>query len=98
MSDYTPKPGRGSAFKNTEADARAAYSGTVALPDGTLCFLDIYPATDRETGERRTDKNGNPWLNVSIKPKQSQGASRVGTGPGADQSAAPDFDDSDIPF
>lgn len=69
MSDYTPKPGRGNAFKNTEPDAKAAYSGTLTLPDGTVCFLDIYAATDRETGEKRKDKNGNPWLNVSIKPK-----------------------------
>ena len=96
MADYTPQPGRGNVFRGEEGKP-AAWSGKVCLPDGTMAFIDLYKATDRETGELRKDRNGDPWYNVKIKPMDG---ARIGTGPGADQSAPqPDsFDDPDIPF
>ena len=96
MSDYQPQPGRGNVFKG-DPDKPAAWSGKVCLPDGTMAFIDLYKATDRETGELRKDRNGDPWYNVKIK---AMDGARIGTGPGSDQSAPqPDsFDDSDIPF
>jgi len=100
MSDYTPQPGRGSVFKNTEADAKASYSGKICLPDGTMAFCDLYLATDRETGARRTDKHGNPWLNIRIKPMTGGTGGGGYSEPNPDQSNGfqnADLDD-DIPF
>lgn len=74
MSDYQPQPGRGNVFKG-DPDKPAAWSGKVCLPDGTMAFIDLYKATDRETGELRKDRNGDPWYNVSIKAMQKQGGS-----------------------
>ena len=95
MSDYQPQPGRGNVFKG-DPDKPAAWSGKVCLPDGTMAFIDLYKATDRETGELRKDRNGDPWYNVKIKEMTG---GRIGTGPGADQASAPQDDlDDDIPF
>mgnify|MGYP000436151983 FL=1 len=78
MSDYTPQPGRGTVFKNTEADAKSSYSGKICLPDGTMAFCDLYLAPDRDTGARRRAKNGNPWLNIRVKPMAGHGSGRGG--------------------
>lgn len=94
MADYTPQPGRGNVFRASD-DKPAAWSGKVCLPDGTMAFIDLYKATDRETGELRKDRNGDPWYNVKIKPMDG---ARIGTGPGADQSAPPPDLGDDVPW
>lgn len=88
MADYIPNPGRGTLFKQPD-DKPAAWSGKIALPDGTLAYLDLYKATDRDTEKLKRDRDGNPYYNIRIKPIE---------GPRADQSApAQDLDD-DLPF
>ena len=100
MSDYTPQPGRGTIFKSAE-DRPSAYSGKVTLPDGSVCYLDLYKATDRESGSLKRDRDGNPYYNVTLKPLQARGG-------GGSQDSAPaprakenfntaDLDD-DLPF
>jgi hypothetical protein len=89
MSDYIPNPGRGTIFKQ-EDDKPAAYAGKVALPDGSLAFLDLFPATDKDTGRLKADRNGKPYYNIRLKP--------IGGGPSQRaQDSAPDFAD-DEPF
>jgi hypothetical protein len=97
MSDYTPKPGRGTLFKQGE-DRPSAWSGKVTLPDGSPAYLDLYKATDRETGELRRDRDGNPFYNVTLKPIQSQsGGGSVGGGQDKPSYDA-DIDGDSIPF
>jgi len=45
-----------------------------------MAFCDLYLATDRDTGARRTDKNGNPWLNIRVKPMAGGGSGSGGSG------------------
>ena len=102
MSDYTPQPGRGTIFKSAE-DRPSAYSGKVTLPDGSVCYLDLYKATDRESGSLKRDRDGNPYYNVTIKPLQARGG-------GGSQDSAPaprakenfntddPFDSDEVPF
>lgn len=96
MSDYTPQPGRGTIFKSDEGKP-SAYAGKVTLPDGTVCYLDLYKATDRESGSLKRDRDGNPYYNVTLKPMQARNDGGAPAQRGQ-QSQAPDFDDSDIPF
>jgi hypothetical protein len=96
MTDYTPAPGRGTIFKSDEGKP-SAYNGKVTLPDGTVCYLDLYKATDRESGSLKRDRDGNPYYNVTLKPMQARGdggapASRAQQAPNA-----ADLDDN-IPF
>ena len=101
MSDYTPQPGRGTIFKSAE-DRPSAYSGKVTLPDGSVCYLDLYKATDRESGSLKRDRDGNPYYNVTIKPMQARGGggSHVdGQGPrGRPVQDDDPFDSDSIPF
>jgi hypothetical protein len=97
MTEYTHKPGNGSLFAG-DKDKPAAWSGKVCLPDGTMAFIDLYRATDRETGALRKDKNGMGWYNVRIKPMQSQGGGgSVDSGQGKSSYDA-DIDGDSIPF
>jgi hypothetical protein len=96
MSDYTPQPGRGTVFKNTEADAKSSYSGKICLPDGTMAFCDLYLATDRDTGARRTDKNGNPWLNIRVKPMAGGGSGGGGYSEPNPDATREDFRNTDL--
>ena len=93
MTEYTHKPGNGSLFA-CDKDKPSAWSGKVCLPDGTMAFIDLYRATDRETGALRKDRNGMGWYNVRIKPMQ--GGGQATQAPRSD--GASDFDDSDVPF
>lgn len=92
-NDYQHKPGNGSLFAG-DKDKPAAWSGKVCLPDGTMAFIDLYRATDRDTGEPRKDKNGMGWYNVRIKPMQSQGGEAPRQN---DKFSTADLDD-DLPF
>ena len=99
MTEYTHKPGNGSLFA-CDKDKPSAWSGKVCLPDGTMAFIDLYRATDRETGALRKDRNGMGWYNVRIKPMQGGGGSQdSGQGPQGRpaQDDAPGLDD-DVPF
>jgi hypothetical protein len=70
MSNFEHKDGRGTVWRNTEQNAKAAWSGKVKTPDGKLCFIDLYPARDRDTNELKTDQNGQPYYQVSLKEMQ----------------------------
>jgi hypothetical protein len=94
MSDFVHKPGRGTIWRE-EADKPSEWSGTVTLPDGTQAWLNLYKATDRDSGELRRDKSGNPYYQVTIKEKPQQSAG----GGGHVEPAAESFDmDDSIPF
>ena len=80
MSDYIPQPGRGTLFKQP-SDKPASWSGKVCLPDGQVAYLDLYPATMRDSDELRKDRDGNPWYNVRIKVMDRQGGDRPETPP-----------------
>ena len=96
MSDYTPAPGRGTIFKSDEGKP-SAYSGKVALPDGTVCYLDLYKATDRESGSLKRDRDGNPYYNVTLKPLVRQGAGSTYE-PHSQRDPEPPLEDDEIPF
>jgi hypothetical protein len=66
---FEHKPGSGTVFRETDKAKPAAWTGQGKLPDGTECWINLYPATVRDTGELRKDKNGNPFYNVQLKPK-----------------------------
>lgn len=101
MADYTPQPGRGNVFRGEEGKP-AAWSGKVCLPDGTMAFIDLYKATDRETGELRKDRNGDPWYNVKIKAMTGSpgdpGQQREPQGGRPAEDFSSDTLDDDIPF
>lgn len=67
MADFEHNPGRGTVFRNTEDDAKAAWSGKVKLPNGQMAFIDLYAARDRETDELKRDRNNEPYYQVSLK-------------------------------
>jgi len=68
-TEFRHQPGRGTIWREP-ADKPSAWSGTVTLPDGSQAWLNLYQATDRDTGALRKDKDGQPFYNVTIKPKQ----------------------------
>ena len=95
MADYTPKEGAGSLFtnKHKDRDTHPDERGD-AMINGVLHEVAAWVKTDR---------NGNPFRSLSIKPKQARepkpahepvwGADRKAPGAASD-----DFDDSDVPF
>lgn len=101
-TEFRHQPGRGTIWREP-ADKPSAWSGTVTLPDSSQAWLNLYQATDKETGQLRKDKDGQPFYNVTIKPKQVQ--SQSGGGQYQDRNAtnppATDADvdmDDEIPF
>ena len=56
---YEKRPGQGSAFANKDKkeDWHADFKGDVLLPDGTLHWLEVMPATTRA---------GEPYFKVKI--------------------------------
>lgn len=93
MAEYTHKPGSGSLFAG-DKDKPAAWSGKVCLPDGTMAFIDLYRATDRESGEPRKDRNGMGWYNVRIKPMTGGQSAPTGE----PESFSSNTLDDDLPF
>jgi hypothetical protein len=61
---YTPKPGSGQLFRNTDKqqDADRDYQGSATLPDGTEVWL---------SGWLKDGKRGK-FLSLSFKPKQER--------------------------
>ena len=102
-TEFRHQPGRGTIWREP-ADKPSAWSGTVTLPDGSQAWLNLYQATDRDTGELRKDKDGQPFYNVTIKPKQVQASPSGGGDPYQDRSKVepgkfdPDMDGDAIPF
>lgn len=102
MTDYKTEfrhqPGRGTIWREP-ADKPSAWSGTVTLPDGSQAWLNLYQATDKDTGALRKDKDGQPFYNVTIKPKQAQSGGGEYQDRSKAEPAADPFDDGDsIPF
>jgi len=100
MSTFEHKPGKGTVFKNTDPDRPHSYGGSIKLPDGTDCWVNLYIATDRDSGERKTDRDGNPYYNVGLKVKPDQGEqprARLDDVPGGTTPSNDDLD-SEIPF
>lgn len=94
MSNFEHNPGKGTIFRETDKSRPAAYTGSGKTPDGMDVWINLYPATDRETGELRKDKDGNPYYNVGLKPKQPRNDAAQ-----ADYKTPADDDlDSEIPF
>ncbi len=86
------KPNFGSAFINKEKseDWHAEFRGDVMLPDGTLHYLDVSPATT---------KAGDPYYKVKIgKIKQPAGAPVQSAHNQAKANGYLAQNDSDIPF
>ncbi len=95
MSDhkekFVHKPGRGTLWKG-EADRPEAWTGTATLPNGDQVWVNLYPATERDSDQLRKDRDGNPYYQCTIKAKQAQDPVQ------SDYSApAADLDDT-IPF
>ena len=97
---YEHNPGKGSVFKNTDREKPHAYGGSIKLPDGTDCWINLYAATDRETNELRKDKDGNPFYNVGLKVKPEQGGGGYREAEPSRNDDRPQNDDMDdaIPF
>ena len=88
---YEVRAGQGSAFvnRNKTEDWHAPYQGEVMLPDGSIHYLDIKPATT---------KAGDPWFAIKIgkqkQPKQDNPYEQ------AKPITSPSFvsNDEDLPF
>lgn len=69
---YEIKPGQGTVWKS-EPGKPSVYSGKGKDPSGADVWIDLYVVTDKETGEPRQDKNGNPFFNVRLKQRDGAG-------------------------
>jgi hypothetical protein len=85
------KPNFGSAFINKEKkeDWHAAYRGDVMLPDGTVHYLDLNPATT---------KAGEQYFKIKIGKVKSIGAPPLSTHNQAKGNGYQPQADEDIPF
>lgn len=94
---YEKKPGQGSAFANREKkeDWHPDFKGDVLLPDGTLHWLDVTPATTKagepyfkiKIGNIKVPKAGMSMpvkFNDSTFPVMGQAARLTGVNPDAD--------------
>lgn len=95
MSDYQPKPGSFTLFKNErrEKETHPEYRGDGALPDGTPAEIAAWV---------RTSSRGTKFFSISIKPKESFRPAAGGGGSpdmagGRGFAADADLEDS-IPF
>lgn len=82
---------RGKLFKNTNKSkpSQPDFSGPIDV-EGAEWTIAGWIATD-DDGAKRTDKNGNTFINISIGPKTVADGS-----PKSDKSPAPS--DDDLPF
>lgn len=95
MSDFTPREGSGSLFRNNKRDKETQPNARGdAMIGGVLYEISAWTKKDR---------NGNPWQSLAFKPKEA----RPAKGPedvvwGSDRAKAQpdtDFDDDlDVPF
>jgi hypothetical protein len=82
---FEHKPGTGTMFVNTPRPGETLHprapklKGRGVLPDGTKIEVSMWPATDRVTGEKRTDSSGHPFW--SMKFSLEQGEYHRGTPP-----------------
>lgn len=93
MSDYTPRDGSGSLFRNNKRDKDTQPNARGdAMIGGVLYEVSAWT---------KKDKNGNPWQSLSFKPKapivQTEPAWGSDLPRGNQASSAADFDD-DIAF
>jgi len=81
------KPGEGSAFINEKKeDWHADFRGKVVLPDGKVCYLDVY---------KKTDRNGNPFVRMKIGKEVS---SRTESAPKVQDNGSVNTMRDDIPW
>ena len=76
---YEIKPGQGTVWKS-EPGKPSVYSGKGKDPSGADVWIDLYVVTDKETGQPRQDKNGNPFFNVRLKYRDGAGGGNSGQG------------------
>ena len=90
---WEPKPMTGSMFKSRSTHPKApVMSGDLYLQDGTKLRVSAWWATDRETGAKRKDRDGHPWLNLKL--EEDDGGRQASSG----NQAAASQDDDEIPF
>lgn len=77
----------GNVFKNNEGKGKAVLQGTINI-DGTEYFVDLFPATDRDTGEPKLTRDGQKFYNVRLKVK--------GAAPQASPKKVPTHVDDDL--
>tara|TARA_R100000734_G_C3309042_1_gene99696 strand:+ start:84 stop:383 length:300 start_codon:yes stop_codon:yes gene_type:complete len=95
---YEHNNGSGTLFKNSykeEGDNKPNYKGDFKTPSGELLSISGWIATDKETGEMRKDKNGNPFINLTIELPYVKPQPKVEEPP--KQEEPPKVDD-DLPF
>ena len=67
MSQYEDKPGEGTVWVTNSSNPRAPkLSGDVTQLDGKKVRVAMWYVTNRETDEKRRDKNGNPFFHVKL--------------------------------
>ena len=78
---YEHKNGMGNFFKNEKTkDTQPDYNGDFKTPEGTVYKIAGWIAKDKTTGEPRKDAKGNPFINLKIELKDSQGKSQESQG------------------
>lgn len=108
MSNYTPKPGEGSMFKNEKRNGNEkapAYRGYLITPAGEVCGLALWNVTTKSgqtiLGLKADGREGQYWagkLNLPLCGASGQGRREDGhTEAREDRHQSDDFDD-EIPF
>jgi len=69
---YETKPMTGMIFVNNTTNPKAPQlKGYIVLDDTEKRYqLSIWKVTDRETGQPRKDKNGNPMLSIKVEEEK----------------------------
>jgi len=61
----------GVLFRNRSQNPRAPIMRGKVTIGGVEYKLSLWTATDRETGEKKADKNGDPYWTIKVEPDES---------------------------
>lgn len=75
MSNYERNPGTVTLFQTSKADLeekpkRPAMTGELKTPNGETLNISLWWATEKESGQKKSDKNNNHYLTGNIQVPQ----------------------------
>jgi len=78
MSDFERKPGSVTVFQTSKADMEAkpkrpVMTGELKTPNGETLSISLWWATEKDSGDKKLDKNNNHYLTGNIQVPQPSG-------------------------